>query len=149
MAATVWGMEIANSTVEDIPQYSWDSRVSATSTIGGYPILLQMWTYEHFQIGRPMVDNSPWTSPLWGPIGSSARQVFRAYPYYIAVFDQLTDNSVRWELYDDVELKFMFAGNRGREVQPTHYGAFHSPMDCHTAQQNIHVEEHTYDPTTY
>ncbi|KAF0917307.1 hypothetical protein E2562_017483 [Oryza meyeriana var. granulata] len=33
------------------------------------------------------------------------QQIFRAYTYYIATFDQLTDSSVQWEMYNDVEVQ--------------------------------------------
>ncbi|KAF0900961.1 hypothetical protein E2562_037158 [Oryza meyeriana var. granulata] len=86
------------------------SRVGATSTIVGCPILLQMWAYEHFQIRRPVVDSNPYEYParidpvdwptMWHLLGQAP-----TYPYYIAVFNQLIDSSVRWELYNDVEVQ--------------------------------------------
>lgn len=67
---------IADAPLEEIPEYSWGSAVLAASLRGlctaclksrsaepilvGCPLLLQLWSYERFQIGRPVVDQSPY-----------------------------------------------------------------------------------------
>lgn len=79
---------IADTPLEDIPEISWGSAVlactlrglcsicmksrAAEPTFTGCPMLLQLWSYERFQIGRPVIDMSPYpprdrTDPVDGP----------------------------------------------------------------------------------
>ena len=36
------------------------------AVLTGCPILLQFWSYERIAIGRPMIDQSPYTSDMYG-----------------------------------------------------------------------------------
>lgn len=63
--------EIADHPLEAIPQYSWASAVLAatyrglcdactkadsSAVLSGCPLLLQLWSYERFSVGRPHMD---------------------------------------------------------------------------------------------
>jgi hypothetical protein len=70
----LWDQKIADSPLDQIPQISWGSAVLAATYRGlclvvprsaskegillGCPLLLQMWTHERFDIGRPKADLS-------------------------------------------------------------------------------------------
>jgi hypothetical protein len=68
--------------VDQVPQISWGSAVLAGTYRGlcscvskgaaeegillGCPLLVQLWSYEHLQVGRPTVDLSPFAAPPEG-----------------------------------------------------------------------------------
>lgn len=73
--------EIADSPPDAVPQYSWASAVLAATYRGlcdactkaapnalltGCPLLLQLWAYEHFMVGRPLMDLSGYGDALYG-----------------------------------------------------------------------------------
>lgn len=67
---------VATAPLEEMPQFSWGSAVLAATYRGlctgclkvssaepifvGCPLLLQLWSYERFPVGRPIVDTSPY-----------------------------------------------------------------------------------------
>jgi hypothetical protein len=69
-----WTQRIADAPLEQMPQISWGSAVlvamyrgmcsvvtrpvSREAILLGFPLLLQMWIHERFDIGRPKVDLS-------------------------------------------------------------------------------------------
>ncbi len=80
--------KIADAPLEQIPEISWGSAVLAATlrglcsaclksksvepTFTGCPLLIQLWSYERFQIGRPVVDHSTYghmsrSDPADGP----------------------------------------------------------------------------------
>ena len=76
-----YAQAIADAELEDVPQISWGSAVLAATYRGlcssvtkvttkeaifcGCPLLLQLWSYERFPVGGPLVDDSPYhTMPL-------------------------------------------------------------------------------------
>ena len=76
-----YAQEIADADEDAIPLYSWGSAVLACTYRGlcklsrqndrnavltGCPILLQLWSYERIAIGRPMIDQSPYTPDMYG-----------------------------------------------------------------------------------
>ncbi|KAF8664446.1 hypothetical protein HU200_054618 [Digitaria exilis] len=68
--------QIADASVDDVPQFSWASAVLAATYRGlckcctkfaaeepifvGCPLLLQLWSYERFPVGRPHVNLEPY-----------------------------------------------------------------------------------------
>ena len=73
--------EIADSPPGAVPQYSWGSALLAATYRGlcdactkadpnailtGSPLLLQLWSYEHFIIGRPLMDTSIYGDTFYG-----------------------------------------------------------------------------------
>src|SRR5438105_6457701 len=67
-----YAREIADAADEDVPTWSWGSAVLAATYHGlcdacsktnenailtGCPLLLQLWAYERFAVGRPIVDH--------------------------------------------------------------------------------------------
>ena len=68
--------EIADAPLDDVPQYSWGSALFAATYRGlcagctkmgarepillGCPMFLQIWSYEHFPIGRPRIHLGPY-----------------------------------------------------------------------------------------
>ncbi|XP_062230401.1 protein MAIN-LIKE 2-like [Phragmites australis] len=76
-----YARSIADAHAEDVPQFSWALAVlaatyralcdacmkkEALATFAGCPLLLQLWSYEHFAIGRPVVDRSPYPEEWYG-----------------------------------------------------------------------------------
>jgi len=72
---------IADAPLDDIPQYSWASAVLAATYRGlcdactkdephanltGCALLLQLWSYCRFQVGRPKVSYDPFPHTFWG-----------------------------------------------------------------------------------
>ena len=72
---------IADAHPEDVPQYSWASAVLAATyrclceactkndphaILTGCPLLLQLWSYTRFHIGRPHVDLTPFPQSFYG-----------------------------------------------------------------------------------
>ena len=67
---------IADAPLEEVPQFSWASAVLAATYHGlcdgctktadrepiltGCPLLLQVWSYERFPVGRPFMDTEPY-----------------------------------------------------------------------------------------
>ena len=65
----IWyAQQIADAPLDDVPQFSWGSAVlactaralcdactrrSSTGTLAGCPLLLMLWSFEQFDIGRP------------------------------------------------------------------------------------------------
>ena len=73
--------QIADAPADAVPQYSWASAVLAATYRGlcdactkvdpnavltGCPLLLQLWAYERFSIGRPIVDTSTYGAGFYG-----------------------------------------------------------------------------------
>jgi hypothetical protein len=69
-----FAQQIADAPLGDVPQFSWASAVLANmyrglcdactrtdphSILSGCPLLLQLWSYSHFYVGRPQMDFSP------------------------------------------------------------------------------------------
>ena len=76
-----YAQEIANAGEEDILLRSWGSAILAATYRGlcvactktdtnalftGCPLLVQLWSYERFSIGRPVIDHSPYEDDLYG-----------------------------------------------------------------------------------
>src|SRR5579883_1484690 len=76
-----YAQEIANAGEEDILLRSWGSAVLAATYHGlcvactktdanalltRCPLLVQLWAYERFAIGRPTIDHSPYEQDLYG-----------------------------------------------------------------------------------
>lgn len=80
--------DIADSELEQIPRLSWGSAVLAwtyrglcqacvrkkpNSNLTGMPLLLNLWSYERFQIGRPYIQPAQYTQELYGGANSVDR----------------------------------------------------------------------------
>jgi hypothetical protein len=78
-----YAQEIADAGEEQLLMRSWGSAVLAATYRGlcractktdpnallnGCPLLLQLWSYERFAIGRPVVDQSPYEHGLHGEV---------------------------------------------------------------------------------
>ena len=76
-----YAREIADAADADVPTWSWASAVLAATHRGlcdacskttegavltGCPLLLQLWAYERFAVGRPVVDHTPYGPDLYG-----------------------------------------------------------------------------------
>jgi hypothetical protein len=77
-----WAQRIANAPLEQMPQISWGNAVLAATYRGlcsavtrltsreaillGFPLLLQMWIHERFDIGRPRTDLSEYEAAADG-----------------------------------------------------------------------------------
>ena len=76
-----YAREIADAAEDDVPTWSWGSAVLATTYRGlrdacskmntnavltGCPLLLQLWAYERFAVGQPIVDHKPYEHDLYG-----------------------------------------------------------------------------------
>nr|XP_034580881.1 protein MAIN-LIKE 2-like [Setaria viridis] len=127
---------IAEAPLAEVPQYSWGSAVLATTYGGlctscvkvssaepiflGCPLLLQLWAYERFPIGRPRVDMSPYPGGFdeddddkhtMGSFWCLRRAVWtgvqtkKSYPNFIGMFDALVDTDVRWRPYSFEEVE--------------------------------------------
>ncbi|CAN6351086.1 unnamed protein product [Urochloa humidicola] len=72
---------IADSPVDQIPRFSWGSAVlcwtyrglcqacirkKPNSNLTGMPLLLNLWSYERFQVGRPYIQLDQYTGELYG-----------------------------------------------------------------------------------
>lgn len=72
---------IADRPLEEIPQLSWGSAVlcwmyrglcqacirkKPNSNLTGMPLLLNLWSYERFQVGRPYIQPEEYTGELYG-----------------------------------------------------------------------------------
>ena len=72
---------IAEVDMDAIPQLSWGSAVlcgtyqavcdaciqsSSSSILAGMPLLVQLWSFERFQVGRPLVQPSYYTDDMYG-----------------------------------------------------------------------------------
>ncbi|WVZ71170.1 hypothetical protein U9M48_019789 [Paspalum notatum var. saurae] len=122
---------IAEAEDDEVPTWSWGSAVLAAtyrglcdascksephSTLTGCPLLLQLWAYERFSVGRPMVDLEPYDDGFYGDedderptmatlwIGRKGKswahkQVRRVYPQFVDSFDKLCAQDVIWEPY--------------------------------------------------
>jgi len=77
----VYAREIADAPEDEVPTWSWGSAVLAATYRGlcdacsknkadailtGCPLLLQLWAYERFAVGRPVVDHTPYGPDLYG-----------------------------------------------------------------------------------
>lgn len=73
--------QIADAPLEAMPQYSWASAVLAATYRGlcdactksdanailtGCPLLLQLWSYTRFHVGRPKMDFTPFPESFYG-----------------------------------------------------------------------------------
>lgn len=71
---------IADAEIDQVPRWSWGSAVLAAtyrgmceacmrkshnSSLTGMPLLLQLWSFEHFCIGRPLVDQDTYTAEMY------------------------------------------------------------------------------------
>ncbi|WVZ82407.1 hypothetical protein U9M48_029673 [Paspalum notatum var. saurae] len=119
---------IAEAEDDEVPTWSWGSAVLAAtyrglcdascksephSTLTGCPLLLQLWAYERFSVGRPMVDLEPYDDGFYGDedderptmatlwIGRKGahKQVRRVYPRLVDNFDKLCAQDVMREPY--------------------------------------------------
>jgi hypothetical protein len=72
---------IADVEPGQVPRWSWGSAVLAatyrglcqacfkterTAVITGYPLLLQLWSYEQFGIASPLISEEPYPSEMYG-----------------------------------------------------------------------------------
>ncbi|XP_034570471.1 protein MAIN-LIKE 2-like [Setaria viridis] len=130
---------IAESPLDDVLQYSWGSAILATTYRGlcmgcgkvasakpiflGCPLLLQLWSYERFPIGRPRIDMSPYqelpldhndvNKPTMGSLWCLRKglwvgvQTKKSYPDFVGEFNALVDTDVRWRPYtiDEVQAR--------------------------------------------
>ena len=77
----VYAREIVDAPEDEVPTWSWGSAVLAATYRGlcdacsknkpdailtGCPLLLQLWAYERFAVGRPIVDHTPYKPNLYG-----------------------------------------------------------------------------------
>src|SRR5438105_15781903 len=75
-----YAREIVVAAEDDVPTWSWGSAVlpatyrglcdscsktTANSVLTGCPLLLQLWAYERFAVGRPIVDHTPYEHDLY------------------------------------------------------------------------------------
>ncbi|XP_072147480.1 serine/threonine-protein phosphatase 7 long form homolog [Setaria viridis] len=126
---------IAEAPLAEVPQYSWDLAMLAATYRGlctgcvkvssaepiflGCPLLLQLWAYERFPIGRPRMDMSPYlggldeddvNKPTMGSLWCLRRAVWtgvqtkKSYPDFVSMFDALVDTDVRWRPYNFEEV---------------------------------------------
>ncbi|KAK1650728.1 hypothetical protein QYE76_068533 [Lolium multiflorum] len=126
--------EIAEATeAEHITQRSWGSAVLAAtyrgmckgcqltshgSGIVGCPLLLQLWSWTRFPIGRPEIGGGSWPPdelydadridmPTFGSIWTSRKRHFghnqlrNCYPAFTEQFDLLLESDVSWEPYSE------------------------------------------------
>ncbi|KAK1684592.1 hypothetical protein QYE76_045440 [Lolium multiflorum] len=126
--------EIADATeAEHITQRSWGSAVLAAtyrgmckgcqltshgSGIVGCPLLLQLWSWTRFPIGRPEIGGGSWPPdelydadridmPTFGSIWTSRKRHFghnqlrNCYPAFTEQFDLLLESDVSWEPYSE------------------------------------------------
>ncbi|KAM0915146.1 hypothetical protein ACQ4PT_011046 [Festuca glaucescens] len=126
--------EIAEATeAEDITHRSWGSAVLATtyrgmckgcqltasgSGIVGCPLLLQLWSWARFPIGRPEIAGGSWPAnelydaehidmPTFGSLWTSRKRRFghnqlrNCYPAFTEQFDLLLESDVSWEPYSE------------------------------------------------
>lgn len=126
--------EIAEATeAEDIIQRSWGSAVLAAtyrgmckgcqltshgSGIVGCPLLLQLWSWARFPIGRPEIRDGSWPPdelydaeridmPTFGSLWTSRKRHFghnqlrNCYPAFTEQFDLLLESDVTWEPYSE------------------------------------------------
>lgn len=79
-----YAADLADAQLQALPQYSWASavlaatyrglcdacvKVDATAVLTGCPLLLQLWSYERFAIGRPLMDHTSYGEALYGEVG--------------------------------------------------------------------------------
>ncbi|KAK1604967.1 hypothetical protein QYE76_028640 [Lolium multiflorum] len=126
--------EIAEATeAEHITQRSWGSAVLAAtyrgmckgcqltshgSGIVGCPLLLQLWSWTRFPVGRPDIGGGSWPPdelydadridmPTFGSIWTSRKRHFghnqlrNCYPAFTEQFDLLLESDVSWEPYSE------------------------------------------------
>ncbi|KAK1668388.1 hypothetical protein QYE76_056547 [Lolium multiflorum] len=126
--------EIADATeAEHITQRSWGSAVLAATYRGmckgcqltshgsgiiGCPLLLQLWSWMRFLIGRPEIGGGSWPPdelydadridmPTFGSIWTSRKRHFghnqlrNCYPAFTEQFDLLLESDVSWEPYSE------------------------------------------------
>ncbi|KAF8762429.1 hypothetical protein HU200_009389 [Digitaria exilis] len=120
---------IADVPLDDLPQYSWGSAVLAATYRGlckcvmkvsadepifvGCPMLLQLWSYERFPVGRPLINLDPYTDlsadhdevdmPTMGSLWC-LRKTKKSYPDFVGQFDALVDTDVRWTPYSPADV---------------------------------------------
>jgi hypothetical protein len=73
---------IADAPLGQVPQYSWGNavlgatyrglcegcvKVDPTAVFTGCPLLVQLWSYERFQVGQPAMDHSSYGHALYYP----------------------------------------------------------------------------------
>src|SRR5438128_6919503 len=76
-----YAREIADAADEDVPRWSWGlavlaatyrgfcdacSKTNENAILTGCPLLLQLWAYERFAVGRPIVDHTPYEPQFYG-----------------------------------------------------------------------------------
>uniref|UniRef100_A0A0D3H2W2 Aminotransferase-like plant mobile domain-containing protein n=1 Tax=Oryza barthii TaxID=65489 RepID=A0A0D3H2W2_9ORYZ len=126
---------IAQGNIQSFPQWSWGSAVLAATYRGlceactktsfkqpvftSCPLLVMLWSYERFPLGRPymtapvadssLFGNSTDDRPTygmrwcWGPPQWANVQVRSAYEYFTEAFDLLKEDNVQWCPYTDEE----------------------------------------------
>ncbi|KAF8661025.1 hypothetical protein HU200_057118 [Digitaria exilis] len=115
-----YAQQIADAPLDAVPQFSWGSAVlAATSqagTLAGCPLLLMLWSFERFDIGRPELSSyedyeeamyqvdafgnrDPIDAPTMGSIWTKRNVRRLTYPGFVAAFDQLRPERVRWTPY--------------------------------------------------
>nr|XP_051208128.1 serine/threonine-protein phosphatase 7 long form homolog [Lolium perenne] len=134
---------IAEATeAEHIIQRSWGSAVLAAtyrgmckgcqltshgSGIVGCPLLLQLWSWARFPIGRPEIRDGSWPPdelydaeridmPTFGSLWTSRKRHFghnqlrNCYPAFTEQFDLLLESDVTWEPYSEEHLHEAYPG---------------------------------------
>jgi hypothetical protein len=59
-----WGLAVLAATYRGLCMAC--TKTEANSLLTGCPLLLQLWSYERFAIGRPIVDQSPYELGIYG-----------------------------------------------------------------------------------
>ncbi|XP_062208437.1 uncharacterized protein LOC133909922 [Phragmites australis] len=103
---------IADVDGEEVPQFNWASTVLAATyqalydactkkeplaTFARCPLLLQLWSYEWFAIGWPVVDRSPYPEEWYGEPEEDAPTM--ASLWCRRRFDKLHPDDVVWQPY--------------------------------------------------
>ncbi|CAN6164212.1 unnamed protein product [Urochloa humidicola] len=126
---------IADSPIQEISQLSWGSAVlcwtyrglcqacirkKSNSNLTGMPLLLNLWSYECFQVGRPYIQPEEYTGEMYGAdmvdrptMGShwtrrrpqwAGVQVRSTYEAFTEQFDHLRPEHVTWEPYTQLAI---------------------------------------------
>lgn len=86
-----WGAAV----LENVVDWLCKRRETNAQYVGGCLIFLQIWSYEHIDIGRPSLLDSPMIFPRacrWGSIRSHQRQ------WFTSKFKELQQNQIVWKL---------------------------------------------------
>ncbi|RLN13664.1 hypothetical protein C2845_PM09G10190 [Panicum miliaceum] len=128
---------IADAPLDDVPQFRCGSAVLAATYRGlctgvmkasaeepifvGCPLLLQLWSYERFPMGRPEMSFESYAEvspnhddvdrPMMGSLWCLRRpswvgvQTGKSYPDFVGHFDALVDADVRWTPYTTADVE--------------------------------------------